>query len=580
MWLPVQYSFSRNDTVAAISKGKYANIRGMFTPSATTPTAGVWKTAPQAVQDGNITSPTYSLFDMGATCWYFAQNLVDRGVTTPIGIADTAIGGQRIEEFMNNETYAGAVACPDAVGGKEVRTVWNGVLFAKQVMPFVDMTVKGFTWYQGENNMQNVKGNAAGNIGYSCKQRELAKGWRALWSETPGTTDPEAPFGLVTLASSGTEGGPNLGAMRQAQTAGYGVLPNAAIPNSFFAQAGDLEDAWGPAAGPCFAVYATDWDCCAKGAYAANRSSARCIAGTHGKPGVCDPACAAAAGTPTEGGIHPRSKRPVGERLGAGAFNSVYKGTGATTGPTLAGCSVGAAGLTIEFDTSLLRGETVLVHPYNSSLNNEVAPPPPVPENILKCFNEVKIVCAGHMKNHTDCGALCKEEVPGAWDKIKAACGSRPINNYHEACHSFFPATLPLRGSLVEVLVGQGGKDGTAAFCVEPLANGTDVFCPPWAGASHAGYDAGAGTWVTVDVVSATKTSVKVDLSTLKGKTPVGVRYSWGVFDCCNTGDPGLFITKPCDNACPITSSTLLPANPFIAKLVGGKCSCVAPQVC
>jgi hypothetical protein len=64
MWLPVQYTFSRNKTVAAIAAGKYTNIRGMFSPSATTPTGGVWKTAMQAIQDGNATSPTYSLFDM------------------------------------------------------------------------------------------------------------------------------------------------------------------------------------------------------------------------------------------------------------------------------------------------------------------------------------------------------------------------------------------------------------------------------------------------------------------------------------------------------------------------------------
>ena len=32
--------------------------------------------------------------------------------------------------------------------------------------------------------MDNVKGNAALNVGYSCKQRELVKGWRAIWSET------------------------------------------------------------------------------------------------------------------------------------------------------------------------------------------------------------------------------------------------------------------------------------------------------------------------------------------------------------------------------------------------------------
>ena len=83
-----------------------------------------------------------------------------------------------------------------------------------------------------------------------------------------------------------------------------------------------------------------------------------------------------------------------------------------------------------------------------------------------------------------------------------------------------------------------------------------------------------------MDITSATATSVNVDLSKLNGKQPVGVRYSWGVFDCCNVGDPLLYVSKPCDTACPITSSTLLPANPFMAKLVGGKCSCVAPQVC
>lgn len=64
MWLPVQYTFSRNKTVAAIKAGKFRNIRGIFSPSATTPTAGLWKTAQQAIEDGNETHPTYSLFEV------------------------------------------------------------------------------------------------------------------------------------------------------------------------------------------------------------------------------------------------------------------------------------------------------------------------------------------------------------------------------------------------------------------------------------------------------------------------------------------------------------------------------------
>lgn len=580
MWLPVQYSFSRNDTVKAIRDGKFKNIRGMFSPSATTPTAGRWATAQQAIADGNETHPTYSLFQMGATCWYFAQSLAERGLSTPIGIADTAIGGQRIEEFMNNDTkYAAYEPCPDTVDGKEVKTGWNGQLFAKQVMPFVDMTVKGFTWYQGENNMQNVKGNAAVNVGYSCKQRELVKGWRSIWSETTGTTDPMAPFGIVTLASSGSEGGPNMGAMRLAQTAGYGVVPNEAMPNTFFAQAGDLLDAWGPATGPCFDAAASDWNCCPKGSYTANRSSATCNAGTHGKPEICDPACAAAAGTVTKGGIHPRSKLPVGERLATAGFTVVYNGKGPGTGPTLSSCNVSSTVLTIEFNTTLLAGDKVVLNQYNSSLNNIIPGIAPLPAGMEECYDAVKKLCADHLHNDTDCRS-CKN-VPGVWDKLKPACGGRPINNFHVTCHSFFPERLPLRGSLLEVLIGEeGGADGSDAFCIEPSAEPQS--CPSWAGASPGGYNSSAGRWISVDITSATASSVTVDLTPLNGTVPVGVRYAWDVFDCCNAGDPMLYVSKSCDNPCPITTAALpqLPANPFMAKLVDGKCSCVAPQVC
>lgn len=56
------------------------------------------------------------------------------------------------------------------------------------MFPFVDMTVKGWVWYQGENNMGAVKGSSTHDIGYSCEQRVLVEGWRKIWSEEPGTT--------------------------------------------------------------------------------------------------------------------------------------------------------------------------------------------------------------------------------------------------------------------------------------------------------------------------------------------------------------------------------------------------------
>jgi hypothetical protein len=64
--------------------------------------------------------------------------------------------------------------------------------------------------------------------------------------------------------------------------------------------------------------------------------------------------------TPSHGGIHPRSKIHVGNRLGTAAYNTIYGGKKAFTGPTLAGCGVAAGSktLTVEFDLKLLAGNS------------------------------------------------------------------------------------------------------------------------------------------------------------------------------------------------------------------------------
>lgn len=99
-----------------------------------------------------------------------------------------------------------------------------------------------------------------------------------------------------------------------------------------------------------------------------------------------------------------------------------------------------------------------MLHPYNASLNNEVALPPPVKASNLACYNMTKTVCADHLHNISDCRSCKSDPVTGAaaWLKLKPVCGGRPINNFHDACEAFFPAKIPMRGSLAEVLVGQG----------------------------------------------------------------------------------------------------------------------------
>eukprot|EP00051_Salpingoeca_urceolata_P012456 m.154374 g.154374 ORF g.154374 m.154374 type:complete len:759 (-) comp17497_c1_seq1:23-2299(-) len=488
MWLPVDHSFSRNDTLHAITnENKYHNIRLVAQGSGTSPIKSgydysqAWMTALQAsAVTGRPAEPAF--FKMGASCWYFAQKLTDllesQGKVVPIGIVDTAIGGQRIEEYMDNATIG---VCKNRTApGK-----WDGPLFASMVVPFVDMTIKGIVWYQGENNMGAIKGNSIDNIGYGCEQRELVRGWRRIWSSTPGTTAPDAAFGVVTLASSGSEGGPNMGAMRYAQTANYGILPNAAMPNTFLAQAYDLQDIWGPRAGPCY----TEWHCCPYDPKTCNATTAK----------LCQASCAGNDDTPIAmGGIHPRNKKPVGDRLGTAAFNVVYGGKVPMSGPTLSSCSVSGNSLSIKFNETILAGDKVKLNKYN-------------------------------------------------------------------------------RGRTLSQLQVQTNASN---FCVEPLNGPNGKYCPSWAGGpSPPNATVGEG-WISLNITSTDGSGVAVDLTPLNGTSPTAVRYAWGIINCCDPDDALLYVTHPCLPSCPISSGSGLPANPFIAQIVGGSCQCVAPQKC
>lgn len=368
--------------------------------------------------------------------------------------------------------------------------------------------------------MGGTKGNSIANIGYSCEQKALVAGWRKAWSKVPGTTDPLAPFGIVTLASSGSEGGADIGAMRWAQTASHGVLPNPDMPNTFLAQAFDLDDPWGPGAGPC--QQQSQWACCdyswgLAGHCTYNKTSCA------GREALCAPACASTQTRAVMGGIHPRWKKPVGDRLGIAAFNTVYNGTGAFTGPTLSGCSYSNNALTIEFNTSLLRGDSITVGKI----------PPPSTTALMRAN-----VGRGEMSSS---------------------------------------------GSQLYVQIN------ASLFCIEkrPALNSTGGslgydYCPTWAGGDGSKGDPTIPLdtqWIMLNYTKATDNSISVDLSPLNGSVPTAVQYAWGVADCCDHTDPNLYITHGC-GLCPLMSSSNLPANPFKAKIVDGKCQCVAPQIC
>lgn len=141
---------------------------------------------------------------------------------------------------MTNEAASACFgASPDANGGG-----LNHVLWDVCATPYFDMTVKGWIFYQGENNAGSLHGNSLNHAGYGCLMPALVRAFRAAWSATPGTTNPLAPFGITTLSADDSEGAADMASFRWAQSANFGVVPNDALPNVFLAHAHDLADPW------------------------------------------------------------------------------------------------------------------------------------------------------------------------------------------------------------------------------------------------------------------------------------------------------------------------------------------------
>lgn len=97
-------------------------------------------------------------------------------------------------------------------------------------------------------------------------------------------------------------------------------------------------------------------------------------------------------------------------------------------------------------------------------------------------------------------------------------------------------------------------------------------------GSGTAGPNATDSGWVYVDIAAATASSITVDLAR-SGSAIYGIRYAMEDVVCCR-------YYAPTSGPCPVASCPLLgkvsrfPANPFMARVEGGKCKCIPPQVC
>ena len=204
-----------------------------------------------------------------------------------------------------------------------------------------------------------------------------------------------------------------------------------------------------------------------------------------------------------------------------------YKAKGFfSNGPTVAGCSMAGSKITVTFNKTMMAeggADAITIQPYYTP------PPSPTPSLTGKPSGVLKV------------------------------------------------------GSKMEVLIN------ATEFCMQTGAPSKAVTSTGHGGGSPACRDDGTGkfinvtgfgdsNWVTVDIVAGTAPNeVVVDLSRTNG-VAYAIRYGW-TGDCCDAIPK---TSDPCPiRSCPIMGSvSQLPANPFVAHIVGGKCKCVAPQTC
>ena len=211
---------------------------------------------------------------------------------------------------------------------------------------------------QGENNLQFDAGNSADKTGYACLFPAMIADWRATWSAVPGTTDPLAPFVFATIADGSDESfGVNMAALRHAQSASYGTVPNPLMPMTAQALTHALGDPWDADScgnrGCCVDDYIDLGPTCVgdhRGFWSVNQTGW------------------------FQGCVHPRPKGYVGRQMAQVTAALAYARAPAPapqlSGPILAGCTAAGAVLTLRFNASLLAGAPV-TWSANASRANE-----------------------------------------------------------------------------------------------------------------------------------------------------------------------------------------------------------------
>ena len=210
----------------------------------------------------SMTTTPNAIKEMSAVCFLYGRTIYNK-IKVPQGMVNSDWGGTRIEAWSSPDALKSCNISSNSKGNQNANSVlWNGM-----INPILRVSVRGFLWYQGEANMDYNRDL------YSCTFPAMIRDWGSKFSQVSEGTNKNAPFGFVQLSTwrwnSDYNGFP---VIRWHQTADVGYVPNAKMLNVFMSSPLDTYDP--------------------KSGY--------------------------------PGGIHPRDKQIVAERLAFAGLNTAY----------------------------------------------------------------------------------------------------------------------------------------------------------------------------------------------------------------------------------------------------------------
>lgn len=218
--------------------------------------------------------------NMSGVAYFFARKLY-MSLNVPIGIIVSAVNGTSCETWINRETFNANTGIAAYSQVNNATMYYNGM-----INPLINLSITGFTWYQGENNKNN---NPPSD--YTKLNSALITGWRNVFNQgqLPFYFVQMTPFDQSYFSTNPPGGNPADDSYAKFREAQANVL---AVPNTGMAITMDVGEV-------------------------ANQ--------------------------------HPQNKQPVGERLALLALNKTYGQNVQCYGPQYASYTTSGNSATINF---------------------------------------------------------------------------------------------------------------------------------------------------------------------------------------------------------------------------------------